>query len=224
MRGGVGVLGGTFDPVHLAHLRIAEEVREACALDEIRFVPAAQPPHKLGVAISDAVHRRRMLELAVAGTPGFRVWPVELERPGPSFTVDTVQRLRDEIGPDRPIVLIMGFDQFAEFHTWRTPDVICGLCDLVVVSRPPVSDTKNTQNLQEIPVVSQLGFCYRRDSERFVHSSGHWVRSLVVTALDIAATNLRAAVRDGRSIRFLVPDAVEAYVRAERLYREDPTL
>lgn len=218
MRRGIGVLGGTFDPIHLAHLRVAEEVYEAEALSEVRFVPAAVPPHKRQAVITAAAHRRRMVELAIADTPHFQAWPIELERAGPSFTVDTIQALRDAVGPSQRIVLIMGRDQFADFHTWRSPDRIVRLCDLVVVTRPPDTESLDPRTF---PVVSSEAFCYDSDSDRFVHSSGHTVRSVPVTPLDIAATALRHSVRAGRSIRFLVPPAVDDYIHTHQLYRED---
>ena len=217
MQGNVGLLGGTFDPIHLAHLRIAEEVAEAETLAEVRFVPAAIPPHKQGLRISAATHRQRMLELALTDSPRFRVWPIELTRTGPSFTVETIQALRTELDATARIVLIMGRDQFAEFHTWRAPDVIASLCDLVVVTRPP---GPATQDLRTFPVVSAGTFCYDSGSDRLVHASGHTVRLLPVTPLDIAGTALRSAVQHGRSIRFLVPPAIDHYIRTHRLYRE----
>ena len=219
MRRGVGLFGGTFDPIHLAHLRVAEEVSEAEALACVRFVPAAVPPHKRDLVITDATHRLRMVELAVAGAPGFRVWPIELARTGPSFTVDTIRALRAEVGAAERVVLVMGRDQFADFHTWREPDVIASLCDLVVVTRPP---SATSLDLRTFPVVSSGPFCYDPTSDRFVHSSGHTVRSLPVTSLDIAAPALRRTGRAGRSIRFLVPPAVDDYIRTHALYREDP--
>lgn len=218
MRGGIGLFGGTFDPVHLAHLRVAEEVCEAESLDELRFIPAAIPPHKLGARISPAAHRVRMLELAIAGSSRFRVWPIELSRTGPSFTVDTVAALRDEVGPTARILLIMGRDQFAEFHTWQSPERIAGLCDLLIVSRPP---GLQSLDLRTFPVVSSGTFCYDSGSDRFVHASGHSVSTLAVTPLDIAATQLRSAIRAHRSIKFLVPAAVEDYIHTHRLYSED---
>ena len=106
MPGGIGILGGTFNPIHLAHLRLAEEVREVERLDEVRFVPAAIPPHKAAGDVASAEHRLRMVELAIAGIEGFRAWSIELERPGPSYTIDTIRALRAEfrrLRLDRPL-------------------------------------------------------------------------------------------------------------------------
>jgi nicotinate-nucleotide adenylyltransferase len=218
--GGIGILGGTFDPIHLAHLRAAEEVRDAEGLDEMRLVPAASPPHKSGRPITAAAHRLRMVELAVAGVPGFRAWDVELRRTGPSFTVDTLRTLRDEVGPAVRCVFVLGRDAFADFGTWREPDVILSLADLVVVTRPP---WPQTLNVADFPVAAQESLRYDPASECIRHASGRRVRLLPITPLDVSATALRARVAAHRSIRFLVPPAVEEYVGRHALYlEEDP--
>jgi len=215
---GIGILGGTFDPVHLGHLRAAEEVREAEALDEVRFVPAAVPPHKQARTLADAAHRRRMLELAIAGVPGFSVSGIELERPGPSYSVDTLRALRAELGDAARIVFIVGRDAFAEFHTWKEHAAIFALCDVVVVTRPPAHAPLAHE---EIPLAAREAFWYDSGSGAFRHRSGHVLKLQPITALDISAASIRAHVAAGRSIRFLVPPAVEQYIMAHSLYRED---
>ena len=137
LSGGIGILGGTFDPIHLGHLRAAEEVREAEGLDEIRFVPAAVPPHKEAEGITPAPHRLRMVELAVAGCAGFRPWGVELARSGPSYSVDTVRALRAEWGRTSGSRSSWDGTLSTKFHTWRDPETILSLCDLVIITRPP---------------------------------------------------------------------------------------
>jgi len=119
MPGGIGIFGGTFDPIHLGHLRGAEEVREALGLDEVRFVPAAAPPHRRGTPLAPANHRYRMVELAVGDVPGFRCWDVELARPGPSYSVDTLRALRAEVGTAVRVAFVLGFDAFRDFETWK---------------------------------------------------------------------------------------------------------
>ena len=146
--GGIGILGGTFNPIHLGHLRAAEEVRETQGLDEVRFVPSSVPPHKEAEGIVAATHRLRMVELAVAGCAGLVAWDVELGRTGASYTVDTVRALRAEIGDDVRIVFILGRDAFDEFHTWREPETILSLCDLVVITRPPWSEALSLGDLR----------------------------------------------------------------------------
>lgn len=214
--GGIGVLGGTFDPVHLGHLRAAEDVRDALGLDEIRFVPAAVPPHKDPRAAAPAAARLRMLELATADVPGFRVWPVELERSGPSYSVDTLRALRAEVGPGVRVAFLLGRDAFAEFDTWKDYATIFTLCDVVVMTRPP---RLAPLSLEEFPVATRGGFCYDVRSGSFLHESGHRVIPLSVVALDISATDIRSRLAAGRSIRFLVPPAVQAHLESNALYR-----
>lgn len=217
MRGGVGILGGTFDPIHFGHLRAAEEVREAQELDEIRLVPAAVPPHKSRAGISAAPHRLAMARLATAGIAGFRVWDVELARSGPSYSVDTLRALRAEVGPALRVVFVVGRDAFAEFHTWHEYETIFTLCDVVVVTRPP---WPADLTLDDLPVAARPAFRYDRRGEAIRHASGRGVSLQRITALDISATTIRALVAHGRSIRFLVPPAVEAYIAEHGLYRD----
>ncbi len=216
--GGIGLLGGTFDPIHLAHLRAAEELRCGQALDEVRLVPSARPPHKEGIRMASAADRLRMVQLAIAGHAGLRAWDVELGRTGPSYSVDTLRGLRAEIGADRRIVFALGRDAFAEFDTWKDYEAIFGLCDVVVLTRPPWSATLD---LHDIPVAARGAFRYDPASEGLLHASGHGVSLQRITALDISATAIRALVAAQRSIDFLVPPAVAAHIHAQRLYRAE---
>ena len=216
--GGVGILGGTFNPIHLGHLRAAEEVREAEGLDEVRLVPAAVPPHKEAEGIIPSRHRFRMVELAVQDTPGMRAWDVELGRPGPSYSIDTIRALRAELGPDRRIAFILGHDAFEEFHTWREPEAILSLCELVVMMRPPWPPGRSPGDLC---IAAGGAFRYDAASGTIHHASGRGVSLLHITGLDISATAIRALVAAGRSIRFLVPPAVEAYIARHELYRAE---
>ncbi len=217
MPGGVGILGGTFNPVHIAHLRAAEEVREAEGLDEVRLVPAALPPHKEAAALVSATHRLRMVDCAVAGVPGLRASGIELAREGASYSIDTVRAVRAEIGASTRLVFILGRDAFRDFHTWREPAAIFALCDVVVVTRPPATDRLTEA---EIPVAAREAFCYDPPSESFRHRSGHVLTLQRITALDISAATIRARLAAGGSIRFLVPSAVEAYIAQHGLYRQ----
>jgi nicotinate-nucleotide adenylyltransferase len=200
--------------VHLAHLRVAEEVREAEGLDHVRLVPSAVPPHKRAT-VAPALHRLRMVERAVAGRSGLRAWGVELERGGPSYSVDTIRTLRAEVGAACRIVFALGWDAFTEFHTWREHAAIFALCDVVVVTRPP---RPTRLALDDFPVAARNAFHYDRLSAGFRHVSGHTVTLRPVTSLDISATDIRARLRAGRSVRFLVPDSVQRYIDVHRLY------
>ncbi|MDX1969125.1 MAG: nicotinate-nucleotide adenylyltransferase [Planctomycetaceae bacterium] len=193
----IGIYGGTFDPIHLAHLVLAEQCLEQAALDEVWFIPAAQPPHKLGASISPPAQRLAMLEFAIAGHPRFRVDRVELERGGPSFTVDTLSLLQARHPADEWF-LLLGADAIRDFPTWREPERILELARIVAVNRggQPLPDLAPVQGgrAERVQVVEMPG-------------------------LEISATDLRARVAAGRSIRFLVPRAVEVYIHQQALYR-----
>ncbi len=184
----------------------------------MRFVPAALPPHKEAEGIVPPADRLRMVQLAVAGRPGLRAWDVELGRRGPSYSVDTVRALRAEVGTEVRIAFIMGRDAFDEFHTWKDPEAIVALCDVVVMTRPPWS---NTLSLDDLRIAGATTFRYDPASGTIRHASGRGVSLLRITALDISATTIRALVSARRSIRFLVPPAVETYIDAHGLYRAE---
>ncbi len=211
----IGLYGGTFDPVHLAHLRTAEEVREALDLDRVDFVLAATPPHKPGGAQAPVEHRRRMLELAVAGRPHFAVDLSELERDGPSYSIDTVRALQAR-EPSAALTFILGADAFAEIATWRDFRDIFTLCDFCVISRPGTP-------IAQLPIAVENAFCYEPNRGVFVHRSGSTLRFLPVTALMISASDIRQRCALHRSIRYLVPDAVADYVAAHGLYMRTDT-
>jgi nicotinate-nucleotide adenylyltransferase len=213
----VGIFGGTFSPIHLGHLRAAEEVREAEGLDEMRLVPAALPPHKESAGVVAATHRLRMVELGVAGIPGFRASAIELDRPGPSYSVDTLHAVKAEVGEGARLVFVLGYDAFRDLHTWKEHTAIFGLADVVVVTRPPAPEKLRPD---QIPIAARNAFWYGPDSEAFRHESGHVLKLQRITALDISAARIRASIAARRSIRFLVPAAVEAYIAEHGLYRE----
>lgn len=201
----LGLYGGTFDPVHFGHLLLAETCREALGLDEVWFVPTGTPPHKPGVVISPAKARREMLELALAGLPQFHVSRIEIDRPGPHYTVDTLRLLKSE-RPDDELFLLIGGDSLHELHTWREPAEIARLATIVAVNRgnaPTVGDVTAKEHLLEFGV----SVC---------------VQTLQMPPIGISATDLRRRVAAERSIRFQTPRAVEQYIRAHRLYRNGP--
>jgi nicotinate-nucleotide adenylyltransferase len=196
----LGILGGTFDPVHNAHLVAAQEACYQVGLDQVLFVPAGSPPHKPCKPISPAHHRLRMLELAIAGKPHFAVSPVDLERPGPAYTVDTLRLLRAAWGPGSGFFFIEGADSLADILGWRQPRRLIELCELAVVQRPGFAvDLARLE--KELP-----GLTARL----------HWV---TMPLLEISSTDLRARVEQGRPISYLVPETVEAYILEQGLYR-----
>lgn len=189
-----GIFGGTFDPVHVGHLIVAQDAWAALGLDRILFIPAAVPPHKRGRVVATPEQRLKMLRAATAGDPRFAVSDVELERPGPSYTVDTLAELHER-DPEGALFLLLGVDQFRDFHTWREPERITRLARLVVLSRGGVEAAAPPF---EIP---------------------H--QHLTVTRIDVSATEIRRRVAAGEPIRYLVPEAVEHIIRRDGLYGRD---
>lgn len=212
----IGIFGGTFNPIHLGHLRSAEEIREVYGLDEVRFLPAAIPPHKGAGEVAPPADRLRMVELAIADHPAFRTSALELERGGPSYSVDTLRTLRSELGAQTPLFFIVGLDAFRELDTWKEPEEIFRLADLIVTSRPGAGERLAHE---ELPIAAQKAFCYDADSGRFRHESGHLLMFQPITALGVSATAVRNLLRQQRSVRYLVPPAVEAYIAEHGLYR-----
>lgn len=193
----VAVFGGTFDPPHMGHLAVAQDVHEALELDTILFMPAARPPHKEGMRITGAETRFRMVEAAVGDDPRFRVSDLELGREGPSWTVETLRELRAE-DPGRELFLLLGADQWAGFGMWREPGEILELATLVLMSR-------NGDHPEEVDPGLPAGA-----SPRY--------REVRVTRMDLSSTGLRRRVREGRPIRYLVPEPVRRIIEDEKLY------
>lgn len=199
--GSIGLLGGTFDPVHHGHLVIAEEAREALGLERVLLVPAAAPPHKPGRPVTDARHRLAMLELAVAGNPAFEVSRLELERGGVSYSVDTLGALREARGADAEDPwFILSSEALAEFPTWLEPDRILELCRLAVVPRGGFEPLDTRWVRDNFP---------GREAR---------VRFLSGPLLPISGSVVRRRAAAGRSVRYLVPDAVARYIAEHRLY------
>ncbi len=196
----IGVLGGTFDPVHRGHIVIAEETRNQLQLAEVIFMPAAQTPLKEYGSISAVEHRIQMVRLAIAGYPYFRLSTVETERPGPSYTADTIVEMRNKLGADDELFFIIGLGSLAQFPLWKEPSRIVQACKLVAVSRPGYS----------LPDLNSL--------EAAVPGL---LRKLIVLdkpEIDISATEIRKRVARGLSVRHLVPEPVADYIEQHKLY------
>jgi nicotinate-nucleotide adenylyltransferase len=210
-----GILGGTFNPIHIAHLRIAEEVREACTLDEVVFMPAAAPPHKAVAGAISFAHRLAMIEAAIADNPGFRVSDLEGKRQGKSFSVDTLEILR-ETDPQGERYFIVGLDSFRDIASWKEYARLFELAHLVVTARPGV---ELPEPLAALPVAVRSDFCYDDQLKKMRHRSGNTVVFLEETRLDISSTLIRRKVAAGASVRYLVPPVVADYIAGHGLYR-----
>lgn len=195
----LGILGGTFDPIHHGHLVAAQEACKQLHLDRVLFVPASTPPHKTDRAITPGHHRLRMVEAATVGRACFGISLVDLNRPGPCYTSDTLRLIRSERGPDLDLFFIEGADSLADIRSWYQPEQIIRLCKFAVVQRPGVSI--------DLP---SLEAWLPGLTERI-----HWVD---MPLLDISSRDLRQRVRQGRAISYLVPPGVEAYIGAHGLY------
>lgn len=199
----IGILGGTFDPPHVGHLWLATLAADAIGLDRVLFMPAAQPPHKLGQRVTRATDRLLMTRLAIAGDPLFELCTIEMERPGPSYTIDSVLELEARYGPEAQLFLIMASDSLAEIDTWRESDRLLQLIEWVVGPRPGAS----------LPDREAL--------ERRFGEGAARVHLLTGPSLDVSSSEIRRRVAAGRAIRYLVPSGVEELIIERRLYGAD---
>lgn len=199
--GRIGVLGGTFDPVHVGHLAAAEDAAYALALDLVLFVPNHVPPHKRGRQVTGAAERAAMVELAIAGNPLFALSRIELERPGPSYTLDTLRALRGELEATAHLFFLVGCDAVPELHSWHEPDALLREFTLVILERPTGSAVDWEAVERRFPLM-------RRQ-----------VRICRIPQLEISSREIRQRVAEGRPIRYYVPGAVEDYIRERGLYQ-----
>ena len=190
----IGLMGGTFDPIHVAHLAIAERALEALDLDRVIFIPAALPPHKSAEAVSSFEHRLEMVRLAIAGDDRLEVSDLEARRPLPSYTIETIRELRREFGDEETMYFIMGADSLTQFLTWKDPDALLSACEFVVVPRPGVAIDDAEDRVRERAIV------------------------LDVPTMDVSSSDIRERVRRGESISHLVPPEVSTYIVEKKLY------
>ncbi len=197
----IGVLGGTFDPVHRGHLIMAEEARKALGLSEVLMVPASQPTWKTRHCVTSAADRLAMLRLAAAGRPWLKVSTMEIERPGPSYTIDTIVALKERYGPGDELFFILGWDSLEQLPTWHEPARLIGLCRLVAVPRPG----------RPPPDMAALEKALPGIAGKVVFLDKPWV--------DISASAVREKAERGEPIEDLVPEDVAAYIKAHGLYK-----
>ena len=196
----LGLMGGTFDPIHLGHLIAAETAREALQLDEVVFIPAARPPHKDRRAQASAEHRHAMALIATEDHPAFRVSRVELDRQGPSYSIDTVRHFQESLDPAPEISFLTGADAMLEVNTWRRYEELLQTCRFVSLTRP--------------------GFVLEDLNECLTPEQMAGIAVVEMPLIEISATAIRRRCRAGQSIRYLVPEGVRAYIAKHALYRE----
>lgn len=197
----IGVFGGTFDPVHNGHLMVAEEARDSLNLDTVLFVPAGQPWLKSDRSITPAAHRVEMVRLAISGKSFFGISSVDLEREGPTYTVDTITQVKSQLGGDNEFYVILGYDSLRDFPRWEQAARLITMCRLVAAPRPGYPLLPDLQGL-----------------EALIPGSSQRVVVLERPELDISASEIRKRVARGQVINGLVPEAVESYIRQHKLY------
>lgn len=212
----IGLLGGTFNPVHFGHLRAAEEMRERLSLDKVLFIPAGIPPLKHS-DLAEAELRLSMTELAVSSNESFEVSDIECGSPETSYSVNTVSRLKEAYGGS-DLYFILGVDAFMDLPNWREPERLAGLVDFAVVNRPPHAFTEVVASpyveLEELGEPGEAGVY------RVPLRGGRTAVLAGITALDISATEIRSLVREGRSVKYLLPENVESFIILHGLYAD----
>jgi nicotinate-nucleotide adenylyltransferase len=198
----LGIMGGTFDPIHYGHLVTAEGARYSFGLDRVIFVPSGRPPHKPGHIVSDPLDRYKMTCLAVASNPFFCASAIEVERPGPSFTIDTVRAVM-QLYPGAKIYFITGADALLEIFKWKDFDILLTICNFVAATRPGYRLFELREKTASLPSGLKQNISY-----------------MEVPALAISSTEIRQRVHDGRPVKYLLPESVEDYIKKNKLYRE----
>ena len=218
----IGLFGGTYNPVHFGHLRAALEVKEGFDLDEVFLIPAALPPHKISGDVADAADRLHMLRLALEDTSGLIISDVELNRSGPSYTIDTVQHFKHSFPDQTRIYLIMGMDAFLEIDTWKSYDELLKQVPFIIINRPKSGGAANdcgweflekflASKISTDYVFSDSQSCYRAKNKQPVYV-------FEVTSLDISSTRIRNLINTGRSVEYFVPRRVAEFIDSKGLY------
>ncbi len=198
----IGLMGGTFSPIHYGHLLMCESIREEFKLNKIIFMPAKKPPHKDSTQIIEAEDRLQMVKLAISDYPYFEVSDLEMRREGASYTIDTLRYLKNNLGDHQELALIIGADSMMQLHTWKSYHAILKLATIIVAPRPDTDESQLEETINQY--IAELGANILKSSAR---------------ALDYASTEIRERVGKGLSIHYLVPPKVEAYIVEKGLYR-----
>ena len=211
----LGLFGGTFNPIHLGHLRAGLEVQERFSLDRVLYLPVAIPPHKATQELLPFAHRLKMVRLAVAGQSRLKASDAEIKRPGKSYSIQTVRYFRRAFPQGVDLFFILGLDAFLEISTWKDFRQLFGLCHFIVLDRQGVSRRRLPEFL--FREISPEFVPYPRE-HRFLHPRGYSVHWAPITRLDISSTFIRGLRRQGKTVAYLVPEAVEEYILKKRLY------
>jgi nicotinate-nucleotide adenylyltransferase len=217
----IGIFGGTFDPPHLGHLILAEEIREAFDLSEVYFMPCNEPPHKDREHLTAAKHRFAMVVAATLHNPTFVASPIEVNRPGKSYSIDTVRELHESMGSDTELVFVTGLDAFLEIETWEGHEQFLDLCHVVVVSRPG----HGFEEVAKLPAWIRERIIDLRGTDRppaqLFPAEGRRIFLSDAVHIDISSTDVRDRIAAGAGVRYKVPAEVERYIRAHGLYRNE---
>lgn len=210
----VGILGGTFNPIHFGHLRMAQELAEALNLDEVRFIPSANPPHKPAPSVT-AQHRAEMIKIAISDNPLFTFDDREMLREGASYTIDTLIALRETLGQTTSICLLLGSDAFMQLNTWHRWQELLNYCHIILVQRP--NNAANQLRLaEELSLVLQSH--YTENVEDLAENNAGFIHMQKITALDISSTAIRAQFKQGTVPHYLMPERVIGYIKQHHLY------
>lgn len=214
----VGILGGTFDPIHNGHLRLAQEAFEQCQLAAVRFIPSGTPPHR-NAPHAAAQQRLDMVRLAIAGNPAFVLDERESDRSDPCYSVDTLRALRSEFGNELPLCLLLGGDAFLQLHTWHEWQQLFELAHIVVMQRAGGQPLGNAMLAADPALREQYAARLAPAPQALHETAAGRITVLDMPALEISATRIRTRCRDGRSCRYLLPDSVLNYIQTHRLYQ-----
>ncbi len=210
----LGILGGSFDPIHFGHLRCAEEIRQRFSFEKILFIPTYVPPHKPAESVLAYRHRKNMTRIAIDTNPYFMLEDIEEQLPIPSYTYRTIEALLRKYGSDANLHFIIGEDDFANMHTWHSPLSIVQSCSIMVITRRNPDKTLS----ELLPVDFKDEFCYSEKEGVLVHKRGKKVYLSSLPMLDISSSVIRASVRQRLSVRYLTSDPVIEYMEKEKLY------
>lgn len=210
----LGILGGTFDPIHLGHLRVAEEISEKLHLEKLFLIPSAVPPHKGTKPVTPFEHRLAMTQLAAQESPKFEALDLEVHRQGFSYSVETLRELHQTFGPDPVLYFIIGMDAFLEIKTWKEYERLFDYAHFVVITRPG----SPSRELEPFLLSLDIGFTRSDEEGVFLHPSGNKVLCKETTHMDVSSTQIRERVMEEKSIRFLVLESVRSYIIEKELY------